>query len=329
MAYAETNYINQRLLTSEAVQAQARAQEVMISLQDFHTQLAQLGALLTPETIERTGTVIVALRSLLEGLLAALPAEGSAQANLAPELSAVRTITMSLLDELSGLEQALQEGNVAAQIERLNGTLDKIGDLRVTISVLVDTPAEDIIAPIKQSYTNLRGSPYSLVVFYAPAVLALLVQQLAITLASLGVVRERQMGAFEMFRVSPLGLSQILFGKALAYTLFATIAGIVLRALMTLLTVPFPAYPLQYLALLVMLSVASVGDRDAHLGRLAHRRAGHPAHDAGPAAVGVLHRLLPADERLRPAGQDHRHAHTHDARHEGLPGAVVVRHGPR
>jgi ABC-2 type transport system permease protein len=259
LAYAETNYINQRLLTSEAVQAQARAQEVMISLQDFHTQLAQLGALLTPETIERTGTVIVALRSLLEGLLAALPAEGSAQANLAPELSAVRTITMSLLDELSGLEQALQGGNVAAQIERLNGTLDKIGDLRVTIRVLVDTPAEDIIAPIKQSYTNLRGSPYSLVVFYAPAVLALLVQQLAITLASLGVVRERQMGAFEMFRVSPLGLSQILFGKALAYTLFATIAGIVLRALMTLLTVPFPAYPLQYLALLVMLSVASVG----------------------------------------------------------------------
>jgi len=123
----------------------------------------------------------------------------------------------------------------------------------------VATPAENIITPIQETYTNLRGSAYSMVIFYAPAVLALLVQQLAITLAALGLVRERQMGSFEMFRVSPLKFSQILIGKSLAYILYVTVAGIILTALLTLLKVPFPAYLGQYLALLVLLATASVG----------------------------------------------------------------------
>ena len=259
LAYGEANYINQQILTTEASQAQALAQDVIVSLQDFQTELARIGAKIDPQSIARVQQIIGEVRVVVTQLLEALPQESGVQANLAPELSAVHSAGARVLDALSGAEQAFQTGEVTAQVERLNDAIGELDNLRLTIRVFADTPAEDIIAPIKQSHTNLRGSPYSLVVFYAPAVLALLVQQLAITLASLGVVRERQMGAFEMFRVSPLGLSQILFGKALAYTLFATIAGIVLRALMTLLTVPFPAYPLQYLALLVMLSVASVG----------------------------------------------------------------------
>ena len=98
-----------------------------------------------------------------------------------------------------------------------------------------------------------------MVVFYAPAVLALLVQQLAITLSSLGLVRERQMGSFEMFRVSPLKFSQILLGKSLAYILYVSIAGVILTLLLTLINVPTPANLGQYLGLLVMLAVASVG----------------------------------------------------------------------
>jgi ABC-2 type transport system permease protein len=259
LAYGETNYINQRLLATEAVQAQTRAREVEVSLADFRAELAQLRADLNPQAIERTQKRIVELRALLGELVAVLPPVAAAQASLAPELSAVHTKVNILLDDLGELEQVLQKGDVTAKVERLNSAVAEIDDLRVTIDVFVETPAEEIVSPVKQTYTNLRGSPYSLVVFYAPAVLALLVQQLAITLASLGVVRERQMGAFEMFRVSPLGLSQILFGKAVAYILFATIAGIVLRALMTFLGVPFPAYPIQYLALLGLLSAASVG----------------------------------------------------------------------
>jgi ABC-2 type transport system permease protein len=153
----------------------------------------------------------------------------------------------------------LRDGELANHVERLDSTAEEIESLRGTIDVFVATPPENIISPISETYTNLRGSAFSMVIFYAPAVLALLVQQLAITLAALGLVRERQMGSFEMFRVSPLKFSQILLGKSLAYILYVTVAGVILTGLLTLLKVPFPAYPGQYLAMLILLATASVG----------------------------------------------------------------------
>jgi ABC-2 type transport system permease protein len=259
VAYAETNYINQRLLAVEADQAQARAREVSLSLDGFRSELAQVSANINPQQIERAQKLAGGLRELLTGLLAALPAAGSAPASLAPELNDVRDAATRLLYDIDELDRVLARGEVATQLERLQSAISDIDSLRITVNVFVETPAEELIAPVKQSYTNLRGSPFSMVVFYAPAVLALLVQQLAITLASLGVVRERQMGAFEMFRVSPLGLSQILLGKSIAFILFVVVAGIVLRVLMALLGVPTPAHPIQYLVLMILLAVASVG----------------------------------------------------------------------
>jgi ABC-2 type transport system permease protein len=259
VAYAETNYINQRLLAAEASQAQTRAREVSISLEGFRAQLAQVTAAVEPQAIARGQELVGSLRELLTGMLGALPAGGAVPASIAPELDDVRSAATVLLDDLVELDQALVRGDVAAQAERLKSAIGEIDDLRVTVNVFVETPAEDIISPVRQSYTNLRGNPFTMVVFYAPAVLALLVQQLAITLASLGVVRERQMGAFEMFRVSPLGLSQILLGKSAAFILFVVVAGIVLRVLMAFLGVPTPAHPVEYLVLMFLLAVASVG----------------------------------------------------------------------
>jgi ABC-2 type transport system permease protein len=153
----------------------------------------------------------------------------------------------------------LQSGNLATSVERLSSVTVEISNLQGTINVFITIPAENIISPVQQTYTNLRGNPYSLVVFYAPAVLALLIQQLAVTLASLGLVRERQMGAFEMFRASPLRLSQILLGKSLAYILYAAIAGVILTILLTLLNVPAPGNLVQYVFLLILLAAAAVG----------------------------------------------------------------------
>ncbi len=259
LAYGELNYINQQLLAREADQAQETARGVEVSLQGFENELKQIGQTFEPQAIERAGALIGGLRTLLDGLSEALPSLSRAQANLAPELSELHHAIYVLHDDLEELEHTLQQGELEAQLERLKSAVNEIGQLRLTINVFTDTPAQDIITPVRETYANLRGGPYPLMVFYAPSVLALLVQQLAITLASLGIVRERQMGAFEMFRVSPLRLSQILLGKSLAYIFFATVAGIVLTGLLTLLKVPLPTQIGPYLLLLVLLATASVG----------------------------------------------------------------------
>ena len=259
LSYGELNFINQQLLAQEADLAQEKAREVAGSLLGAQQEFEQLRQDFDPQQIERAGDVITELRPVLLELLSFLPPESLAQANLAPELSKLYRDIEILSDDLDELERVLRQGELVNQIERLDSTTEEIGNLRGTIDLFVETPPENIITPIRETYTNLRGNAYSLVIFYAPGVLALLVQQLAITLASLGLVRERQMGSYEMFRVSPLKFSQILVGKSLAYILYVTLAGVILTALLSLLKVPFPAYPVQYFVLLVLLATASVG----------------------------------------------------------------------
>ena len=222
-------------------------------------EFQQISLNLDSQNVERIGASVSVLRALLAELARFLPPESLAQADLSPELSRLYRDIEKLWDDLDELDKALRQGVLITQTDRLASTLDEIEELRVTLNVFLSIPAEKIVTPVKDTYTNLRGSPYSMVIFYAPAVLALLIQQLAITLAALGLVRERQMGSFEMFRVSPLRLSQILLGKSLAYILYVTVSGLILTALMVLLKVPLPAQPAQFLVMLVLVAVASVG----------------------------------------------------------------------
>lgn len=259
LSYGELNFINQQLLTQEANLAQEKAREVSGSLVNAQEEFKLLRKNLDPQQVERIDQLVGEIRTSLGELLAFLPSESLAQANLSPELSKLYRDIHVLSDDLDELDQVLSDGDLVNQVERLDSAAEEIENLRGTIDIFVEIPSENIISPVRETYKNLRGSAYSLVVFYAPAVLALLVQQLAITLASLGLVRERQMGSFEMFRVSPLKFSQILLGKSLAYIFYVTIAGAILTGLLTLLNVPFPAYPGEYFILLVLLATASVG----------------------------------------------------------------------
>jgi ABC-2 type transport system permease protein len=161
------------------------------------------------------------------------------------------------LDELLAV---MRIGDMEVRLERLASAVDEVEALHGAVDAFVQVPPEDIVSPVRETYNNLRGAPYPLVVYYTPAVLALLLQQLAITLGALGLVRERQMGAFEMFRVSPLRFSHMLLGKSVAYILAVTACGLVLTGLLALLRVPMPAaHPLQYGLLMVLLVAAATG----------------------------------------------------------------------
>lgn len=259
LAYSETNYINREILSIEASQAQDRASEIQDELDETRDTFITIRETLDENKIDQGIEVTVELQGELNELLLALPPESLAQANLAPELSKLYRDIHILSDDLKELERALRLGQTAAQEDRLDSTIEEIESLQATIKIFIEVPAVDIISPIRETYTNLRGGAYSLVVFYAPSVLALLVQQMSITLASLGLVRERQMGSFEMFRVAPLRFIQLLLGKSLAYILYVVIAGAVLTGLMSLLNVPLPADVFQFVGLLLLFALASVG----------------------------------------------------------------------
>lgn len=95
-----------------------------------------------------------------------------------------------------------------------------------------DLAPQVLVSPFRGETELLTGSPVSLADFYAPAVVIVLLQHLAVTLLGLSVVRERTLGANELFRVSPLRTSEYVVGKFLAYL---ALGGVVGAALMGLL----------------------------------------------------------------------------------------------
>lgn len=88
-----------------------------------------------------------------------------------------------------------------------------------------DLDPEVLVSPFRGETELLAGRPLQMADFYAPAVVVVLLQHLAVTLLGLSVVRERTLGASELFRVSPLGTSEYLVGKFLAYLVLGGVVG--------------------------------------------------------------------------------------------------------
>jgi ABC-2 type transport system permease protein len=97
---------------------------------------------------------------------------------------------------------------------------------------LLDLSPTVVVSPFRGETSMIAGSPVDLTDFYAPAVVVVLLQHLAVTLLGLSVVRERALGATHMFRVSPLRTWEYLAGK---YAGFVLLGGVVGGALLALL----------------------------------------------------------------------------------------------
>jgi ABC-2 type transport system permease protein len=95
--------------------------------------------------------------------------------------------------------------------------------------------------------------------FYAPSVLALILQHIAITLGALSIVREKERGTLEMFRVAPVSSSSVILGKYLGYAVFLALLAGALVILLVLLGTPLQGDIGQLSGLLFLLIIASLG----------------------------------------------------------------------
>jgi ABC-2 type transport system permease protein len=112
----------------------------------------------------------------------------------------------------------------------------------------------DILAqPVVTTTDNISRFKPTYVGFYAPAVVALLVQHIAVTFAALSLVRDRTQGTNELFEVSPLSPAEALVGKFLSYLLMTLAIGLVLTlVILRLLSLPLYGSPWLFLLLMVL-----------------------------------------------------------------------------
>jgi ABC-2 type transport system permease protein len=122
--------------------------------------------------------------------------------------------------------------NKDERLTRLDKIDKDITDLDGQLAEFQTIDPAIIVSPFRNETKSVANAQPSISDFFAPAVLALLLQHLAVTFAALSIVRERNVGTMELFRVSPLSAAEALFGKYISYMLFGGVIAAILSALL-------------------------------------------------------------------------------------------------
>lgn len=124
----------------------------------------------------------------------------------------------------------------------------------------LDIPPEVLAQPTELAVTNMAPTQPMVVTFFAPAVLALVLQHMAVTLTALSFVRERLSGIMEVFRVAPLTTVELVLGKYIGLGIIsAIVAAVSTTLLIVVLGVPQLGDPLLFVGTLALLTFASLG----------------------------------------------------------------------
>ena len=130
------------------------------------------------------------------------------------------------------------------------------GELGPAVNVSPDVVAR----PTRAETDNVAPSEPAVLNFFGPAVFALVIQHLAITLTALSLVRERLSGQMDRFRVAPVTSSELLIGKYVAFAVLSLIVTAIVGALQVgVLRVPLLSGWLPFAGVVLLLTFASLG----------------------------------------------------------------------
>ncbi len=128
------------------------------------------------------------------------------------------------------------------------------------VDELADIPPDVIARPTRAETTNVAPTRPEVISFFGPAVFALVLQHLAVTLTALSMVRERLGGQMDLFRVAPVNSMEVLVGKYVAYAVLslavsAAVVGLMVYALGVPLLSGWPVFA----GIVLLLTFASLG----------------------------------------------------------------------
>jgi ABC-2 type transport system permease protein len=154
-----------------------------------------------------------------------------------------------------GLEAAINRTVIERAVEKGAGYALAAGGAQV-----LKIPPDVIAAPTAANLENVAQSKPTVVQFFGPAVLALIIQHMAITLIALSVVRERTSGLVELFRISPITTAELVTGKLIAFGLFSGTVGLITVAVLVKgFGAPMLGDPAWLAFVLILLIGASLG----------------------------------------------------------------------
>ena len=187
------------------------------------------------------------------------------QAQFAAGRQSTITIETNLIDPVdigfatalaSSVASMTNERIIEAAVKQAQGQAAGAGAGSVATSI----PPRVVASPTTAVVTNVAPTTPGVIAFYGPAMLALIVQHLAVTLIALSLVRERMTGIVELYRLAPINALEVIAGKLLAFgVLGAVIAAASVALMVAILHVPILAGPLAIAGAIALLLLASLG----------------------------------------------------------------------
>ena len=117
-----------------------------------------------------------------------------------------------------------------------------------------------IARPTRAETDNVAPTQPGVISFFGPAVFALVIQHLAVTLTALSIVRERLSGQLDRFRVAPLSSTELLLGKYVAFAVLSLIVTAIVGVLLVVaLNVPLLGGWPMFAGIVLLLTFASLG----------------------------------------------------------------------
>jgi ABC-2 type transport system permease protein len=125
---------------------------------------------------------------------------------------------------------------------------------------VTNLPPDVIARPTTAETENVAPTEPAVLNFFGPAVFALIIQHLAVTLTALSMVRERLSGQMDRYRVAPVSSTELLVGKYVAYAVLSLAVSVIVGASLVLgLGVPLLGSVWVFAGLVLLLTFASLG----------------------------------------------------------------------
>jgi ABC-2 type transport system permease protein len=148
-----------------------------------------------------------------------------------PDTLSLRDEMVEHTQELTDLSETVED--YLAQLQQLDDLDSELELIRARLNEFLDIDPRVLISPFRSQTQSIAEIVPSIADYFAPAVIVLLLQHLAVTFAALSMVREHQLGTMELFFVSPLSPLEVLLGKYLSYLIFGGVLALVLFLLIT------------------------------------------------------------------------------------------------
>jgi ABC-2 type transport system permease protein len=185
---------------------------------------------------------------------------GDLQAGRQAELTVVTNVADPVAANYTGFIADTLAQTVNREVYKIAAKQGEAYAITIGGKDLSSVPPDVIASPTKATLVNLAPAPPSIVGFYGPAALALVLQHMAVTLIALSIVRERSGGSLDRFRASPMRANEVVIGKVIAFGILGGgIAALSVWLLVSFLGVPLLGPPGLLALVIGMLLVASLG----------------------------------------------------------------------